>query len=56
MDVIHITDETTRAELEEAMTNIVATLHRMPNHWADRRAGMHDKLNALLDDWELAGA
>lgn len=55
-DTIVITDETTRAELEEAMTNIVATLHRMPAHWTDRRAGLHAKLDHMLEDWEQAPA
>lgn len=55
-DTIVITDETTRAELEEAMTNIVGTLHRMPAHWIDRRAGLHAKLDAMLTDWEQAPA
>jgi hypothetical protein len=41
-------------ELEEAMTNVVATLKRMPAHWEDRRAGMHRKLNDLLDQWQAA--
>lgn len=56
MTVIRITDETTRAELEEAMANVVATLHRMPSHWTDRRAALHAKLDAMLADWERAPA
>ena len=51
---ILITDDTTRAELEEAIANVVATLHRMPAHWTDRRAALHAKVDALLDDWERA--
>lgn len=53
---ILITDDTTRAELEEAMANIVGTLHRMPAHWVDRRAALHAKLDALLEDWQQAKA
>lgn len=53
-ETIVITDETTRAELEEAMANVVATLHRMPAHWTDKRAGLHAKLDLLLTDWESA--
>lgn len=45
-----VSDETSRAELEEAMTNLVGTLHRMPEHWVDRREAMHAKLDAYLDD------
>lgn len=46
-----ITADTTTAELEEAMANIVATLRRMPTHWTDRRAHYHAQLDALLDQW-----
>ena len=53
-ELIVVNDDTTRAELEEAMANIVATLHRMPNHWTGRRASLHTKLDALLEDWERA--
>ena len=55
-DVIRITDDTTRAELEEAMANVVATLSRMPSHWTDKRAALHAKIDAMLVDWEAAGA
>ena len=51
---IVIKDDTSRAELEEAMANVVATLHRMPAHWTDRRASLHAKLDAMLADWEMA--
>ena len=54
-DVIVIHDDTTRAELEEAMRNVVETLHRMPAHWTDRRAKLHAKLDDLLGDWLAAG-
>ena len=54
-DVIVIHDDTTRAELEEAMHNVVATLHRMPSHWTDKRARLHAKLDDLLGDWLAAG-
>ena len=53
-ETIVIKDDTTKAELEEAMANVVATLHRMPAHWTDRRASLHAKLDAMLSDWETA--
>lgn len=56
MTATRITDDTTRAELEEAMTNVVATLRRMPAHWADRRATLHAKLDDMLLDWQQADA
>lgn len=55
-ELILVTDDTSRADLEEAMANIVNTLHRMPNHWTDRRASLHHKLDALLTDWQNAPA
>ena len=55
-DLIVITDDTTRAELEEAMANVVGTLHRMPVHWTERRAALHAKLDAMLEDWRKASA
>lgn len=54
MDVVVINDESTKADIEEAMSHITATLHRMPAHWTDRRATLHAKLDALLEDWERA--
>lgn len=54
--ITRITDETTKAELEEAMAHLVHTLHRMPAHWTDKRAGLHAKIDALLEDWLHAPA
>lgn len=54
--IVRITDDSTRADLEEAMCHIVTTLHRMPAHWTDRRAALHGKLDALLEDWQRAEA
>lgn len=51
---VRVTDETTRAELEDTMRQVTATLHRMPAHWTDRRAALHAKLNVLLEDWQQA--
>lgn len=47
-------DDATRADLEEAMAHVVATLHRMPAHWTDRRADLHGHLDVLLWDWQAA--
>lgn len=41
-----------RQELEQAMTNIVDTLRRMPAHWTDRRAALHAQINRYLDQHE----
>lgn len=52
--VLRITDDTTRAEIEQALTNHVATLRRWPSHWADQRDRAHARIDALLTDWERA--
>ena len=52
---VNPTEDTPRAELEEAMGFIVQTLQRMPSHWTDRRAALHAKLDAMLGDWERTG-
>ena len=54
MTLLRVTDETTKAELEEAIANLIATLHRMPEHWTDRRAALHAKIDTLLEDWQHA--
>ena len=36
------------------ITGDVKTLQRMPAHWADRRAGLHARIDVLLEDWERA--
>lgn len=47
---IVITDDTTPDELREAITNLAATASRMPSHWTDRRAALHARIDALLDE------
>lgn len=54
MDVVLVTDDTTRAELEQAIISHRETLRRMPAHWTDRRAAIHARIDAMLTDWEQA--
>lgn len=54
MTTLRVTDETSRADIEEALLYVNESLHRMPAHWTDRRAVLHAKIDALLDDWEVA--
>jgi hypothetical protein len=49
-----ITDATTKAEIEEAIAGHRALLQRMPSHWTERRAKIHARIDALLEDWEQA--
>jgi hypothetical protein len=51
-DVIVGSDETTREELCEAITNMARTASRLPAHWAERRATLHERINAMLDQLE----
>ena len=52
---IVITDDTTPDELREAITNLAATASRMPAHWTDRRAALHARIDALLDELGTRG-
>jgi len=52
---VTITADCTRAELEEAMTHVLATLRRMPSHWTDKRAALHGELDELLTQHEALG-
>ena len=50
-----ITADCTRAELEEAMTHVLASLRRLPSRWTDKRAALHAELDDLLGEWQRAG-
>ena len=46
-------DHADRLELTEAITHLAATAARMPAHWVDRKAMLHDRINELLDLLDL---
>ena len=50
--IVRVTDDTPPEEIREAITNIARTGARCPAHWTDRRAKMHERINALLDELE----
>lgn len=54
MRIFKVTDDTTRAELEEAIGWANQAAKRVPKHWVDHKARAHEKINALLDEWERA--
>lgn len=54
-EVLRVTDDTTPAELREAITNMARTAARCPAHWTDRKAEIHNRINALLSELEAAG-
>lgn len=56
-----VTDDTTRAELAEAISHVGAYAKRQPHVMGDAvHPSMwdrsHARLDSLLTDWELAGA
>ena len=53
--VVRIDDDTTPEELREAITNLAATASRMPAHWTDKRAAIHERIDALLDELGARG-
>jgi hypothetical protein len=56
-DVIRVDDETTKAELEEALTNLCAYAKRQMHHPdCERWTTAHSRIDALLDDWRRAPA
>ena len=50
--IVRVTDDSTPDEIREAITNIARTASRCPAHWIQRRAKMHERINALLDELE----
>lgn len=50
-DIIRVTDDSTRAEIAEAMAHLRAAQKRAPKVMADRYSAMLDE---LLTDWEAA--
>ena len=51
--IVRVTDETTPEELREAITNLARTASRCPAHWVERKAKLHERIDALL--YELEG-
>ena len=52
--LVRVTDDTTRADLEVAMTNLAQQAKRLPAHFVDRRAQIHATIDSLLYDWQAA--
>lgn len=50
-EVIRITEDSTRAEIEEAIANVLASKRRLGKC---AKPAMDDRINALLDDWRHA--
>ena len=48
--MIRVTDETTRPEIEEALTTLARQAARIPRHHAEAKARAHRRIDALLDE------
>ena len=44
-----LVEVSTPDETREALTHLAHTAMRMPAHWTDRRAVIHERMNELLD-------
>jgi hypothetical protein len=53
--VVRIADDTTADEIREAITNMAKTASRLPRHFVERKAALHAKIDALLDELEGKG-
>lgn len=49
---IVITDDATPDEIREAITNYAKAASRLPRHFVDRKAKLHERIDALLDELE----
>jgi hypothetical protein len=45
---LRVVDETPE-EIREAITTLAAESARMPDHWVDRKAALHARIDDLLD-------
>lgn len=53
MDITRITDESTRADLEEALTNLSKYAgHQLHHVDCSRWVRAHQRIDALLDEWQ----
>lgn len=53
-DILRITDEATREEIAEALMHLNASAKRIPRHFTERKAAVHARIDALLDEWLMA--
>ena len=51
-----ITDDSTRADLAEAIAHLRTKQRRMPEHWTDRRAEVGEEIDELVAAWLVAEA
>jgi len=53
MSIVRITDDTTASDIAETIAHVLADLRRLPLGAAWQARG-HERINALLDNWEVA--
>jgi hypothetical protein len=54
--IIKVTDQSTRAELEQAIAALRVKQDRMPSAWVERRAEVAEEIDSLVDWWLEAKA
>lgn len=50
-DIIRITDDSSRADIEAAIAALRAKQERMPKAWEKRREEVADEIDALVGQW-----
>lgn len=48
-EILRVTDDSTRAELTEAIAHLRAKQRRMPEHFVDKRQAIADEVDRLVE-------
>lgn len=51
-----VNEDSTPAEVREAITHLANKAKRCPSHWVDRKAAIHEAINELLDQLDAMPA
>jgi hypothetical protein len=54
--IVHVTDDASRAQIEQAIRALRLKATRMPKHWVDRRQQVDDEVDQLVERWLAAGS
>lgn len=54
-EVIHLTDDSSRADIERAIAALKAKHDRLPAHYEEQRAAIMAEIEADVDRWLAAG-
>lgn len=50
-DIVRVTDQSTKAELEEAIRVLRKRQARLPRHFVDARDEISDEIDLLVEQW-----